>query len=582
MKNKVCIFVCNFLSAEVESVLHASNYENIKLVVYQEKCAGHAFDFDKIEAMAEKEHENFTKFIFIGSSCLADTHPPRKLSRNIEIIPLELCFELVLNRETLTHYIRNGYYIVTNGWLKNYQQHIDAWGFDEVTAKVFFGESMQKILLLDTGLPGDCTAELNNLSSYMGLPYEILPVGISHCKNIIDNIIAATEAEIQRNNANEHLAQISREKADYSVIFSQLQNLVDQTDENTIIQTIFSLLNILFAPLEICFEPVINGEKHAPIFFNGDNPAHHRQSDNCFEIDVAHNRELLGKLNIFEIKFPEFKRQYQEMGNVISHICGLAIANARKYNTMLEQKKQLQVYSEQLDEVNKAKDKFFSIIAHDLRSPFNGFIGLTEIMADEENDFSPDEMHTLTTQLHNSASAVYTLLENLLDWAKLQIGTLTPAPEDILFKQLLDDEINLLAESARRKNITIIVNVQENIHLYADRKMIGTVLRNLLSNSIKFTPRGGSVTITASRNDDRETVIKVRDNGIGMNTGTKEKIFLLDADKGRRGTENEPSSGLGLLLCKEFVEKHGGKIQVESSEDTGSAFSFSIPALPQL
>ncbi len=231
----------------------------------------------------------------------------------------------------------------------------------------------------------------------------------------------------------------------------------------------------------------------------------------------------------------------------------------------------------ELEKSNAEKDKLFSIIAHDLRAPITGFIGLTEIMASEDEELSLEEYTQLSISLHKVAANVYLLLENLLKWAMHKQGTLDFLPEEQSIYDIFSQCIISIEERALQKGITIFSETSGVQKIVADEQMIDTVLRNLLSNAVKFTKRGGQVTVNAKENGDGMIEISVKDTGMGMSEDLIHKLFILGEKVGRNGTDDEASTGLGLILCKEFVEKHNGKIWVESQENVGSTFTFTIP-----
>ena len=238
-------------------------------------------------------------------------------------------------------------------------------------------------------------------------------------------------------------------------------------------------------------------------------------------------------------------------------------------------------------EINSEKDKFFSIIAHDLKSPFIGFLGLTKIMAEQIQDISIKEIYEFSKKMRDSADNLYKLLNNLLEWSRMKRGVTEFNPEMCILPYLIKQNIDIVTEFAKQKNIEIKNNIPEDFSVTADVPMLNTVIRNLISNAIKFTPRGGKIEIGAtdepsegfkpSEGSESNYVIYVKDNGIGMSSDIIDKIFKIDAKVTRPGTEGESSTGLGLLLCKEFIEKHGGRIWVESEVGKGSTFYFILP-----
>ena len=234
--------------------------------------------------------------------------------------------------------------------------------------------------------------------------------------------------------------------------------------------------------------------------------------------------------------------------------------------------------NEELQKLNAAKDKYFSIIAHDLRSPFNGFLGLTQIMVEELPDLSPEEIRKIAVSMRDSATNLYRLLENLLQWSSMQQNRIPFDPKVIHLNPIISESLAMIWQSSLNKKIEILCLTSGDLEVYADSNMLQTIIRNIVSNSVKFTENGGKVTISANRSEDHFIKLSVTDSGIGMNSEMLENLFQLGSNTSRKGTEGEASTGLGLMICKEFVEKLGGRLWVESEEGKGSTFYFTIPA----
>ncbi len=249
----------------------------------------------------------------------------------------------------------------------------------------------------------------------------------------------------------------------------------------------------------------------------------------------------------------------------------LDITEQAKLMNLLEQEKQ------QLKLANQEKDKFFSIIAHDLRSPFNFFLGSTQLLQEEYDQMSDESIRQLISGLHLSAQKQFNLLENLLEWARMKQGQIVVKPEEINLNQMLNNVIQSFADSALQKNIDISTSSPPLLLFVADQRMLEAVLRNLLSNAVKFTPEGGRILIDVTSANDHSLRFSVSDNGMGISKDMLPHLFRLDAHTHRPGTRGESGSGLGLHLCKEFVEKHGGQLHAESTEGVGSTFHFTIP-----
>jgi len=234
-----------------------------------------------------------------------------------------------------------------------------------------------------------------------------------------------------------------------------------------------------------------------------------------------------------------------------------------------------------LKESNATKDKFFSIIAHDLKSPFSAMIGFSKMLRDNFADFTIHEQKEYINYIYHAVQNTHKLLDNLLLWSRSQKGVIEFKPEKLKLNALSFEIIEFLSEVAADKSISIKDDIPVDIYVRVDSNMLSTILRNLVSNAIKFTPKGGKVIINARtityENTQKDIEISVRDNGIGIADGIQPKLFSIGESSLARGTENESGTGLGLVLCKEFVEKHGGEIRFESEIGRGSTFYFTIP-----
>jgi PAS domain S-box-containing protein len=241
--------------------------------------------------------------------------------------------------------------------------------------------------------------------------------------------------------------------------------------------------------------------------------------------------------------------------------------------------KKLQVKNEELIVANSEKDKFFSIIAHDLRNPFNAFLGLTRMMVEDLPSLRLEEIQKMALAMRRSATSISGLLENLLEWSCSQQGLINFDPEYIKLRTRIEDELQPVLESAQSKGIELSFDISHDLVIYADSNMFGSTIRNLSINAVKFTPKGGKIIISAKLIDNKNVEISILDSGIGMSISMLDKLFRIDSQINRKGTENEPSTGLGLYLCKDFVEKNGGKIWVKSEEGVGSSFYFTLPTV---
>jgi len=249
----------------------------------------------------------------------------------------------------------------------------------------------------------------------------------------------------------------------------------------------------------------------------------------------------------------------------------------RRSNKILQAaKKEVQLQNIRLQELNGTKDKFFSIISHDLKGPLNSLTSFSRLLIDHTDSMSKEEIQLLAKDLDKSVKNLLTLLENLLEWSRSQTGNIDFTREPFDLTELLDANRNLLTSQAAAKRIELAIESPGPCRVTLHQQSINTVIRNLISNAIKFTPEGGAIRAGIRRENGRLSVF-VADNGVGMSNEVMQKLFRLDSKHSTKGTANEKGTGLGLILCREFVEKNGGTIKVQSTPEKGSVFSFSFP-----
>ena len=307
----------------------------------------------------------------------------------------------------------------------------------------------------------------------------------------------------------------------------------------------------------------LSEDQYLAIINQTKNRAKGQESDYEFEI----TRPDGAKRTLFIIAVPQFDEN------------NLFIGTHGIFRDITEQKKAelaLKESETKLRQLNVDKDRFISIIGHDLRNPFNNLLGLTEVLTEDIHKLNKDEVENIANDINKSARTTYNLLDDILMWARTQQGNIPFKPQNLNFKDICKETLEILTPNANTKNITINCYSEDHINVFADNEMLRTILRNLLTNAIKFTNSGGKITINAELNSGNVT-ISVSDNGVGIPPENMAKLYDISEVLTTKGTSGETGTGLGLLLCKEFVEKHGGKIWVESEVGKGSIFYFTIP-----
>jgi signal transduction histidine kinase len=247
-----------------------------------------------------------------------------------------------------------------------------------------------------------------------------------------------------------------------------------------------------------------------------------------------------------------------------------------------QQKEEIQAQSDELefqrDELyrsNKTKEKLLSVVAHDLKNPIHALIGFSDLLVNGKDNLSTEEKKQYIEYIHNSSLQIHNLLENLLKWAQSQSSSIKYQPENVNINEIIDVNLSLFAESSIKKQITLIADKKTNEHIFADKNMINTVIRNLINNAIKFTDKNGEISVSTVKSDNF-IEISVTDTGVGMTDDIIRKILQTEEFHSSAGTMDEPGTGLGLAICKEFLVAHDSKLQISSQVGKGSTFSFKI------
>ena len=243
----------------------------------------------------------------------------------------------------------------------------------------------------------------------------------------------------------------------------------------------------------------------------------------------------------------------------------------------VEMAETLAMAKQELEKLNQEKNKFFSIIAHDLRSPFTALLGFSSLLVERVDKLEPAKIRDFATHINDAGNRVFSLLENLLEWSRLQMDRISVEPTLFPIGDVVGKTLDVLKPVATEKNIRLVEN-EQTVFAYADPNMVDAVIRNLVNNAIKFTPEGGAITISYDLDADAQCArINVTDTGVGMDAERAAKLFNIAENVSTQGTQGEPGTGLGLLMCHELVERNHGRIDVKSTPGQGSTFSFTLP-----
>jgi PAS domain S-box-containing protein len=283
-----------------------------------------------------------------------------------------------------------------------------------------------------------------------------------------------------------------------------------------------------------------------------------------------------GAVSIYSKEPDPFSEAEIDLLRILADDLAYGITYLRLAESEQEAVKVIKENENKLKELITTKDKFFNIVAHDLKNPFTSLLGSSELLYNNIDQMSADNIKKLALILNDSAKGGYSILQNLLDWSRSETGLLNFNPENINLRIVVNENLENVQLQVANKGISTISELSEDFFIFTDKNMINTVLRNLISNAVKYTYKKGTVVVRATKNT-KECIITVKDSGIGIEKEKVETLFRLENSLSLPGTEKEQGTGLGLRLCKEFTERMGGRIWVESKEGKGSEFNFTIP-----
>ncbi|MFC2102330.1 sensor histidine kinase [Bacteroidota bacterium] len=578
MNPQLSIFVCETFAPEVKTVVEQEGYPDVSVEVFTLHCGSPHMSTKNLFEQLTTSSSQSIHLHYIGSSCFQFEKENVQLPDNISFTPLSQCFDILMPSALTNSLIHKRNYLISSGWLPAFKQQIINWGFDEATAKRFFGETAEQLLFVNTGVCEDHRELLKEVSDFIGVPSNTIEIGLDHCKLLIKGIVMDWKYHQEKEASKRQLMKITRESADYSMAFNQISFLAQLSDEQLIMERISEMIQLLFAPAKAFFIPEGLDTDNTPqeLFSNQSVPFKEDCDLGSFAIQLTENDQNIGRIDVVCVSFPAYLDYYQKISPILGKIFGLVLANASKYTTIREHEKKLKMNSSELEQLNATKDKFFSIIAHDLRSPFNSLFGFINLFLNDYDEFTDEEKKGFMLRIQGISKNTFKLLENLLDWARAQSDNYEIKPVAVSLNKLILNNIRIFELGASNKNIRLRLTKSEEQVVFADTYSIDAVIRNLINNALKFTKQGGEITI-AYHPKGEKAICSVSDTGIGMPPVMVEQLFRIDTQVKRSGTANESGTGLGLILCKEFVEMNGGEIWVESEEGKGSTFSFSLP-----
>lgn len=590
MTNRFCILTCRSYAREVAACVAALENADVAIKTFDEACLQPTGDRSAIlQRLRECDHANVRVALF-GGRCLAGLHDLPESDR-ITLCTADSCPELALNRAAVQAYVAGGAYVTTPGWLAAWESLIEQRGLTRAAARALLGESAQRIVLLDTGVYEESAEWLRAFAEFVGLPAESAPVGLEAIRLRLENIFLRQQIATQRDRALTDSAQASRQSADYAMIFDLISALGGVATETEAIEKIFEVFTLLCAPSRLIYMPLIDGspgDARARPAYQGVSEATKQrmaglrashawtESRKGFTLRIGRRNQVVAVLEVDGFSYPELGRDYLNLALNVAPALALAISNARQFQ-------KLNAANAELARSNAELEQFAAVISNDLSAPLHTVTRYLQRITERYAAQLPGEAATLVGQAIEGAGHMQKLVDDLLAYCRVDMAAKAFELTDceIVVRQALRNLAGLIEETGAQITFDPLPAVM------GDATQLVMLFQHLIGNALKFRgERPPEVHIRAELQmageapsaDQAEIgwLFAVQDNGIGIDPEHVGRIFGLF----RRAPEHETrnGTGIGLAICKKIVERHGGRIWVESQPGAGATFYFTLPA----
>ncbi len=607
MKNKLCILICDNFSKELAAVIKSDEFDDVTMSVFPARCGRPPLSWDELGEII-RDCGNWVQCKIMGSSCCAKLEDHPKEPGNCCIQNLDQCFYLFADPGVVDSHIRDGAYLITPGWLKNWQRHIDEWGFNQNMAREFFAESATRLLLLDTGTDAEARENLQKFGEVINRPFEVMPVGLGYFRLFLTKIVMEWRKGKHEKEASVLLENSQEQASEYAMAMDLLNRFTQTMTESEAVQQIFDIFTMLFAPENLFYLPMqdegpgkllhrgsLSGSEEDTIRnrLAGFNKEYDwTDSGKGFRLRINYQNKIAAILEVEQIALPEYRERYLNLALSIIGVCGLAIHNGRMYQKHKQAQVMLQQYARELELANDEVKQFAYIISHDLRAPLvniKGFSAELRHALDEINSAMESAFHHLDEKqkesvnmaleedipealnfIESSVNRMDRFINALLKLSRLGRHELRPVQVDI--RLIVEAVLKDIAHQLEERNAKVTMGSLPLV--IADQIAMEQIIGNLLNNAVKYWEPGRPLEIEIkSETSENETIIHVRDNGRGIAKDDLNKIF---APFRRAGKENVPGEGMGLAYVQAMVRRHEGCITCESEQGKGTTFTFTI------
>ena len=587
MAPKLILVACQNHALDVRAVIDQEQLTAVTAVFYPPHCGPCAPSWDLLADTINPVAEEGDRIQLLGGACLLKlAEPPASLAHcQVQKQPM-LCQHWYANPDLLDAKVQAGAYMITNGWLARWRHQLKELGLDQPTARALFSESATHLLFLDTGTYPKSQHYLAELSAFVDLPHETLPVGLDYFRLFLMRIVLEWRSEESKAEAREAASDANRRSADHAVVLDVLRKLATAQTEDKVVDGLMELFRMLFASSRMHYLFIVDGvpgklRSHpAP----ADDPSSVRdkltgvRDDASWDADsgvltvrFSHGTDALGVLSIEELGCPERGHNYCDLVTEIQGVCGLALTNARAYQRLADAHDQIRSQATDLERSNAELEQFAYVASHGLQEPLRMVTSYVQLLAERYQGKLDEKADKYVAYAVDGATRMQQLISDLLTFARVgkQQKPHTAVPTSEIVDQTLADLEVAIQESRG------VVTRADLPTVSADRGQMGQLFGNLIRNGLKFrTDEPPRIHVDAERNGEA-WVFSVRDNGIGMDTEFSERIFRAFQRLHERG--KYPGTGIGLAIAKKIVEQHRGRIWVESKPGKGATFFFTLP-----
>lgn len=544
--------------------------------------------------------------LWVGGACLSGLVREGQACPGCRWHNLANCFQAIAGPALVEHLLQERLYLVSSGWLASWPAQVAQWGFAGPDLQDFFRESVRGIHLLDTGVDPAARKNLQDFADRVGLPASWSAVGLETVTRFVEYLVLREHRErqdqaglpvpgklpgeqVQSGGSPDDPARVV---ADYMMAMDLMGQLNRLDHPQEALGRLLEIFEALFAPRRLLFvedvpdRGLVVHQAHGPdtqvdaglaaLVDQSRKQSETLALDQGFLLPLHFGQTYLGCMVVTGLAFPEYLNHYRNLAAAIMPVCALALVNLRNYDRLCQRETELKDLNQDLQGLNATKDRIFAIIGHDFKGPLGALRGLLELMLEDDPRENPAEFHAMLEVMARNARDLYGLLENLLDWARSQRGEIRINPVVLDLGAECDLVVRILEAQAKAKGVLVDQQVPRDLLVELDRPSMQTVLRNLVANAIKYTPAGGRVVLSAEAGPG-QVRIAISDTGVGMSPDRLATLSASGSISSTMGTNGETGTGLGLILCREFVGRNGGILRMESAPGQGTRMELSFP-----